>query len=145
MGWQMDWRRLRIYLAEKYGVGKAYYFIGFVRGNEDLYSSLTAYGYSMIFKPVLVRNGVEPKGNCDAEMVLQAMIDLDKYEKAVIVTSDGDFACLVRHLKDLGRLERVLASSRTGCSHLLKKAAGNQIDFVDNLRSKLEYKKKRTP
>ena len=40
----------------------------------------------------------KPKGNVDAELVLQAMIDYQDYERAVIVTSDGDFACLVRYL-----------------------------------------------
>lgn len=52
--------------------------------------------------------GGKPKGNVDAELVLQAMIDYRDYERAVIVTSDGDFACLVRYLYEEGKLERVL-------------------------------------
>jgi uncharacterized LabA/DUF88 family protein len=40
------------------------------------------------------------------------MIDLDNYERAVIVTSDGDFGCLVRYLYEKGKLERVLSPSR---------------------------------
>lgn len=50
--------------------------------------------------------GGKPKGNVDAELVLQAMIDYRDYERAVIVTSDGDFACLVRYLYEEGKLER---------------------------------------
>lgn len=38
------------------------------------------------------------KGNVDAELVLQAMIEYPNYERAIIVTGDGDFGCLVRYL-----------------------------------------------
>lgn len=74
--------------------------------------SLT-YGYTLVVKPVMYRGG-KPKGNVDAELVLQAMIDYRDYECAVIVTSDGDFACLVRYLYEEGKLERVLSPNRKG-------------------------------
>ena len=91
LGWELDYGKFRVYLSEKYGVAKAYYFIGYVAENADLYMALQSYGYVVVFKPTLRING-EVKGNCDAELVLQAMIDLHAYQKAVIVTSDGDFA-----------------------------------------------------
>ncbi len=68
------------------------------------------------------------------------MIDYEKYEKAVIVTSDGDFACLVRHLYEKGKLERVLSPNIKGCSVLLKRAAREKTDFLESARKKLEYK-----
>lgn len=73
------------------------YFLGYLPEHQDLYSTLQTYGYTFVFKPVMYRGG-KPKGNVDAELVLQAMIDYRDYERAVIVTSDGDFACLVRYL-----------------------------------------------
>lgn len=30
LSWRIDWRRLRVYLEEKYGVGTAYIFVGFM-------------------------------------------------------------------------------------------------------------------
>ena len=141
LGWSLDFKRFRAYLSEKYGIGKAYYFIGYVAGNGDLYTSLQSYGYVLIFKPTLKTKDGKVKGNCDAELVLQAMTDLNEYQKAVIVTSDGDFACLVKYLQRKGKLQCVLAPSRDSCSHLLKNAAQKQITFMDNLRGKLEYKK----
>jgi uncharacterized LabA/DUF88 family protein len=144
IGWQLDYSKFRIYLSEHYGVGKAYYFIGYVPDNADLYTSLQSYGYILIFKPTLEIKGGKIKGNCDAEMVLQAMIELHHYEKAVLVTSDGDFACLAKYLNSIDKLRCVLAPCKTGCSHLLKKAAGSKIAFMDNLRKSLEYKTKKT-
>ena len=37
LGWKLDFARFRIYLKEKYGVTKAFLFIGYVEGNNDLY------------------------------------------------------------------------------------------------------------
>jgi uncharacterized LabA/DUF88 family protein len=141
VGWLLDYKRFRIYLEEKYNVAKAYYFIGKIPGNENIYSNLESYGYMLIFKPTLYVPSKGYKGNCDAELVLQAMIDINEYDKAVIVTSDGDFSCLVEYLSKIDKLERVLAPCREGCSKLLRKTARARIDYMDNLRNKLEYKK----
>jgi uncharacterized LabA/DUF88 family protein len=140
LGWKLGWKRFRVHLNESYGVTTAYIFMGFLPENQGLYQSLQRSGYVLIFKPVTYRGGGKAKGNVDAELVLQAMIDLDKYEKAVIVTSDGDFACLVRYLYEKGRLERVLSPNRKGCSALLKRAAREKIDFLEDARKKIEYK-----
>lgn len=145
IGWALDYRRFRVYLKDKYHITKAYYFIGKVTGNEQLYSNLLLYGYEVIFKPTLFIPGKGYKGNCDAELVLEAMKNLDDYDRAVIVTSDGDFRCLVEYLLQVGKLERVLAPCRDACSVLLRKAAGVRIDFFDNLRGKLEYKREEAP
>ncbi len=61
------------------------------------------------------------------------------YKEAIIVTSDGDFACLVEYLRLKNKLRSVIASSKGGCSHLLEQAAGTYICYMDDLRNKLEY------
>ncbi len=97
-----------------------------------------------MFKPTLFIPGKGYKGNCDAELVLEAMKRLNDYDKAVIVTSDGDFRCLVEYLLQVGKLERVLAPCRAGCSVLLRRVVGVRIDYFDNLRGKLELKRERS-
>lgn len=139
LGWKLDWRKFRIYLKEKYGVKVAYQFIGFLPEQHALYRSLEKKGYVLMFKEVARRRAGKPKGNVDAELVLQTMIDYEQYDRAVIVTSDGDFACLVRYLYQEGKLERVLSPRRTKCSVLLRKAARERLDAMENLRQKLEY------
>src|ERR1035437_2155370 len=92
MGWVLDMKKFRIYLKEKYNVSKVYIFIGFVAENQRMYNAFQEYGYTLIFKPVIPGENKEPKGNIDADLVLRAMIDLheDSFEKAIIVSSDGD-------------------------------------------------------
>jgi len=80
------------------------------------------------------------KGNIDADLVLQAMIDLENYDKAVIVSSDGDFYSLVKYLYNKGKLECVISPYSETCSSLLKKSAKEKIIFINNLQKKLEYK-----
>jgi uncharacterized LabA/DUF88 family protein len=112
-----------------------------VDSNSDLYRSLQMAGYILVFKPTFRNVEGNIKGNCDAESVLQAMIDLENYENAIIVTGDGDFYCLVNHLKKIGKFRCFIAPNRIKCSHLLNKAAGSRIVYLDDLRNKLEYKK----
>ena len=146
LGWKLDFKKFRVYLKDKYKIEKAYYFIGFIEGNSVLYSSLQQYGYILIFKPTLINKDGKVKGNCDAELVLQAMIEYKNYSQAVIVTGDGDFTCLVNYLKDKNKLRTVLVPNKQKYSSLLRKAGeGKYIAFMNNLKGKLAYKKKRTP
>lgn len=140
LGWKLDWKKFRVYLKEKYGVAIAYIFIGYIEENQDLYLSLQKNGYVLVFKEVLKSKDGFVKGNCDAELVLQAMIDYEKYDKTIIVSGDGDFACLVRHLKKQNKLGKVLVPNIAKYSALLKKAAANEhLDFMNDLKNKLAY------
>jgi len=141
IGWKLDYRRFRIYLKEKYKIKIAYLFIGFLPENQDLYKTLQKYGYVLIFKPTLRYRDGRVKGNCDAELVLQAMIDFDDYKKAVIVSGDGDFHCLIHYLSQRKKLEKVLIPDRKNYSALLKKF-NTKIAFMNDLKGKLEYKKR---
>ena len=140
---ELDLNEFRIYLREKHGVGIAYYFIGYVEKNEWLYSILMSAGYELKFKEVAVHEDAV-KGNVDVNLTLQSMIDIDKYEKAVIVTSDGDYACLVEYLHSQGKLECLVASSRGGCSYLLRKLHDRiRIFYLDDVVRDL-YARKET-
>lgn len=143
-GWVLDFQRFRRYLKDKYQVSVAYLFIGYIEGNADLYRALQLAGYICIFKPTLVYKDGTTKGNCDAELVLQAMIDYPKYDKAVIVTGDGDFHCLVKYLLEQGKLQNVIVPNRHKFSGLLKfKSFSPYLRFMNDLNKKLGYTKKR--
>lgn len=142
LGWKLDYARFKRYLKEKYKVEIAYIFLGYIAKYQPLYSSLQKYGYVLIFKPTIPDGDGNIKGNIDANLVLQAMIDFAKYEKAVIVTSDGDFYCLIDHLIENKKLEKVISSHIKNCSSLLKKSAKGKIVYMDSLRKKLEFIRK---
>ena len=143
LGWKLDYRSFRIYLAEKYGVTRAYMFIGFVVLNQSLYDSLQEAGFILIFKPTIPDADGKIKGNIDADLVLRVMLELGDYDKAVIVSSDGDFYSLVQYLYESGKLKIVLSPDIENCSNLLKQTAKEKIWFMNELQDKLEYKKEK--
>jgi uncharacterized LabA/DUF88 family protein len=89
-------------------VTHAFLFIGYIYENQDLYTSLQKDGYILIFKPTLKLPDGRVKGNVDAELVLHAMIEYDNYDKALIVTGDGDFYCLVDYLVKKDKLLKLM-------------------------------------
>lgn len=142
-GFSLDWRKLRQYLRNKYNVVKAFAFIGYKAGNESLYTSLQNMGFILIFKPTLELPTGMVKGNVDAELVLHTMIEFNNYDKAIIVSGDGDFYCLVEHLANQNKLQCVLVPNRY-YSSLLRKF-NNSISRVDLLKNSLELKKQKRP
>jgi len=142
-GWDLDFRRFRIYLQRKHGVAKAYMFLGYLQEYEKMYNDLKNDGFALVFKPVVRSKKDRIKGNIDAELVLQAMIDYQKYAQAVIVTGDGDFHCLVKYLKEQGKLLRLLVPNRYKYSTLLRQGMlpGLPISFLNDVRQLLEHKK----
>ncbi len=137
-GWILDFGKFRTYLKDKYGVAKAFIFIGYVPQNQGLYTNLQTDGYILIFKPTLSLPNGGVKGNVDAELVLHTMIEYQNYDKAVIVTGDGDFYCLVDYLKKNDKLLKLLVPNMNKFSSLFRKMMPH-IVFMNNLRKKLEH------
>lgn len=107
--------------------------------NQDLYTSLQKRGYILVFKPTLLIPGGRVKGDVDAELVLHTMIEYSNYDKAVIVTGDGDFYCLVKYLKSRGKLGKLIIPNSTNYSSLLREFLPDDVDFMNKLRAKMEY------
>ena len=137
-GWVLDFGKFRQYLDRKYDVNKAFIFIGYVYENQDLYTNLQKDGYILIFKPTLKLPDGKVKGNVDAELVLHTMIEYNNYDKALIVTGDGDFYCLVDYLIKKNKLLKLMIPNQHSFSSLLRKLRPHII-FMNNLRRILEY------
>ena len=144
LGWTLDYRRFRIWMSEKYSIQKAYLFIGLIPKYSDLYKYLQESGYTMVFKEVVYNSDGNPKGNCDADLVLQAARDAyeNKFDRAIIVSSDGDYAGLVKFLQAKQKLFAILSpSNEKKCSILLKRT-GAKIAYINDQHSHLTLTKK---
>lgn len=145
--WPLDYKRFRVWLSEKYGIERAYIFIGLIPKNKNLYTYLQECGFTLVFKEVVYDGSGKPKGNCDADLVLQAACDAfeNNFEKAVIVASDGDYAGLVRFLMEKRKFSVVLSpSTEKRCSILLKRT-GVKIAYLNDQKSILSAKNEKTP
>ena len=143
LGWRVDYKKLRLYLKNKYNVERAFMFIGLVGNNQKLYTELQAAGFILIFKPTVqyFENGKRTvKGNVDAELVLHAAaIEYPNYDKAIIVSGDGDFSCLLEFLEDKSKLLHVLAPNHK-YSKLLKPFS-SYIIHMSQLKTSVQYQK----
>ena len=147
LGWQLDYARFRVWLKEKYRVKTAYIVIGLIPSYKDLYKYLQESGFILVYKEVIYDRDGKPKGNCDADLVLQTVIDMyeNKFDEAVIVASDGDYASLVNFLKSKHKIRVVLSpANKEKCSILLKRT-DVAISYLTEQRSILESQKEKAP
>lgn len=125
-GWKMDWKKFRQFLADEFGVTEAFMFIGYVPEYENLYEQMHNAGYMIVLKPTYdmtrprqehteekVGKGHDEekkpvKGNIDADLVLWAMKEIKNYDKAILVSGDGDFYSLVEYLHQENKLSKIL-------------------------------------
>lgn len=139
-GWKLDFKRFRKYLQNKFRVQKAFLFIGYIKKNEKLYKSLKSFGYEIVFKPTVKDSKGNPKGNIDAELVLYAAaIEFQNYDKAVIVSGDGDFYCLHNFLEEHNKLKNIIIPNRHSESSLLKSFQKYKI-FIYRDKEILEFR-----
>src|SRR3990167_7926505 len=143
LDWKFDYKRFRIWLREKYGVEQAYLFLGFVPKYKDLYIRLQEYGYTLVFKEVIFDGEGKAKGNCDADIVVHVMQDAyeNKFAKAILVSSDGDFSPLVKFLISKNKMEIVLSSYETDKCSVLLKRTGVRIAYISEQQNILECRK----
>jgi|SRR3989344_5014788 len=147
LGWELDYARFRVWLSEKYGVKRAYLFIGLIPRYKDLYAALQEAGFTLIFKETIYDDKGKPKGNCDADLVLHVAIDVfeSNYDRAVLVSSDGDYAGLVKFLMERKKMRGILSPHpKDRCSILLKRTNA-PITYLADIRSFLESQKEKAP
>lgn len=142
-GWKLDYRRFRVWLTDKYQVKTAYLFIGLIPKNKDLYAFLQKCGFTLIFKEVVYDGNGKAKGNCDADLVMQAMRDVfeSEFDQSILVTSDGDYAPLVSFLLERSHLLTIISpSNQKKCSILLKRTNA-KITYLDDQKKLLQTHK----
>lgn len=140
LGWKLDFNRFLVFLKHRFRVTKTFIFIGYIPRNKNLYAKLSDFGYSLVFKPVTIGKNGRVKGNIDAELVLHSVkVQYSNYDKAVVVSGDGDFYCLYEELEKDKKLSKIIIPSYRCQSQLLKKFEKYKF-IVEKLRHKLEKK-----
>lgn len=144
LGWKLDYRRLRSWLRQKFGVQTAYIFIGMIKGNALLYSSLQDAGFILVFKDVTFDSFGKIKGNCDSDLVLKAA--RQHFEEgvngAVLVSNDGDHASLVQFWQEKHVTCTVLSPSIRNRASLLLRRTNVPIVYLHDVRNAICWRSK---
>lgn len=140
LGFEIDYKKFRGWLRQKYNPQFVYLFIGLVPERVKFYEYLQKCGYLLIFKQT-VSVGERIKGNCDAELVLKTTSDFYNkvFDSCILITGDGDFGCLVEFLRENNSMNRIVAPDENKCSFLLRNK-NVEITFLNDHYHKFSSK-----
>lgn len=142
-GWSVDHFKFRTYLADKYNVTEAYYFLGFISDQEqDLYDKLQKAGFLVSFREHSSALKGKKKGNVDCDIVFSIMkklVEGEVFNKALIVSGDGDYSKLVEYLVKKGKFKKMLFPNKKFASSLYKKLGSEYYDYLENLKTKIAH------
>lgn len=120
----------------KYSCQKVFYFIGYVKWNDLLYNYLTECWFNLIFKETSIEYETI-KWNVDAEMIMSILLEIENYDRALLVTSDWDFACIVKYLIEKNKFLCLITPAIETCARILKKRAAWRVNAISRLQKKL--------
>ena len=133
-------------MKDKFNVEEAYYFIGFVSEEEQaLYNNLQKAGFIVVFREHSATLKGKKKGNVDVDIVFEIMKKIYEekdFDKIVLVTGDGDYIKLVKHLIKKNLLHKVVFPNKNYSS--LYNSIGNSFYYcLLEAKRKIEHNKKR--
>lgn len=134
--WNINFKKFRVYLKDKYHVEIAYYFLGYViEDKRDLYLKIQEAGFVLVFREHNALMIGKKKGNVDADIVFLIMKKLyqkEDFNKVVLVSGDGDYKRLVDFLVEEKRFKKMLFPNSEFASSLYKSLGSEYFQFLDN-------------
>jgi len=107
----------------------AYVIKADVKDEENFFEALKSFGYEVRAKDLQVFYGGAKKGDWDVGIAMDMIELAPKLDAVVLVSGDGDFVPLIKHVKHaLGCYVEVMAFGKS-CSQKLIEEADNFIDI----------------
>ncbi|MDQ7009576.1 MAG: NYN domain-containing protein [Candidatus Gracilibacteria bacterium] len=146
--WKIDFKRFRIYLKYKFKIKRVYYFLGFLDQNEqELYTRLQESGFILVFREHNSNMKGKKKGNVDVDICFEMMKNAcnnENFNKIILVSGDGDYIKVVKHLIDKNKFERILFPNYKYSSLYKQLETKYRINLsISSIKRKIEYKKKK--
>ncbi len=130
---EIDFRKLYVWLKEKYKTESILIFTGFLEKYNNLYEENKEIGYEYIFKEaVFNKEESKIKANCDVDISIHGTLDTIENQllESILITSDGDFASLVKFWKERNVKVKIISPANPDrCSYLLKKD-NNSVTYI---------------
>lgn len=144
-GWAVDHKKFRTYLQDKYNIIEAYYFMGFVsEGEQDLYDKLQRAGFILSFREHSSALRGSKKGNVDSDIIfgiMRKLVENDPFDKAFIVSGDGDYKKLVDFLIKQDKFGKMLFPNDKFASSLYNSLGSEFFDSLGkkDIKAKIAY------
>lgn len=98
------------------------------------YKRLEQFGYKLFLKPVKLyeqEDGTtKRKANCDVDMAFYLMKEKENFNRTLILSGDGDFLPVLKHLRDADKKEVIILGRGRRTAKEIKQFAGSNFrDF----------------
>ena len=105
------------------------------------YRRLDGFGYKLFLKPVKLYDQddgtTKRKANCDVDMAFHLMKEKDNFDRAVILSGDGDFLPVLKFLREQSKEIIILGRGRRTAKEIRQFAGSNFRDF-EYLKNRLK-------
>lgn len=145
--WHIDWEKILGYFSKGHELYNAFYYSGF-RGPKEIsmdkfLKKLSFLGYTVRRKPLKRIIDEESgksieKSNLDIEIAIDMLNTAERYDKAILLSGDGDFERVIELLRTKGK-EIVVVSTKGIIARELINAADRYID-LKNIKNEIEKK-----
>lgn len=133
--WKIDLKKLKKYFEAKCNLVGIYYYSAYFEENtrqQAFFEMLSRKGYILRMKKIrkITNNDgtITLKGNCDTDIVVDAVSIMKDYDTAAIMSGDSDFVSLVNLLKGNGK-KVIIISTRWHVAKDLIMAADHYVDI----------------
>ena len=120
-------------------------FLGRHLQRVRFYLKLSQFGFRLYLKPVkmyeLEDGTTKRKANCDVDMAFHLMKEKDNFDRAIVLSGDGDFLPVLKYLKECGKEMIVLARGPRTAKEIKQFAGSNFRDF-EYLETKISFDRK---
>jgi uncharacterized LabA/DUF88 family protein len=108
----------------------------------NFYQKLNNFGYKLYLKPVKLYDQedgtTKRKANCDVDMAFHLMKEKDNFNKAIILSGDGDFLPVLKYLREKSKDVLIFARGSRTAKEIKQFAGDKFLDFT-RLEHKLKY------
>lgn len=125
MGWKIDYQKLFDYLKKKYQIERAFYFGG-VEMHKFYYNYL--------------KNETVPVEELE-KYLADLVKEEDNFNKAIILSGDGDFLPVLKYLKNQGK-EMIILSRGPRTAREIRQFAGSNFRDFEYLKYILKMEEK---
>lgn len=152
MGWHIDYRKVYEFYAAQAQVYNAFYYTSVTNppdaGMEGFLRALTGMGYTVrrkVVKEILDQETGQTirKANLDIEIVIDMLTTADLYDRAILISGDGDFERAVEFLRGRGKRIDGLGVHAMAAYDLVN--AMDRYLYLEDLRDLVEKPSAATP
>lgn len=144
LGWSIDWKKMIALLRKSYEINEIHYYTGIKNNDEKMkkfLQKLRKIGINTITKPLKIikeLNGkVLYKSNCDIEMAVDILLEINDFDLLILFSGDSDFVYLIKTLQKRFQKQAIIYSSRKTVSWEIR-LISNKHFFLEDIEKRIK-------